>query len=156
MIIDKRPIAYNYSKRRDNIKYIVIHDTGNKRKGAGAIAHYKYFNGGNRNASAHYFVDDSNILETVEVSLASWHCGDGKGRKGVTNQNSIGIEICVNEDSDFNMAMLQAIELTRFLKDTYRIEKKNIIRHYDASGKICPASMSADSWSLWEEFWSRI
>lgn len=156
MIIDKRPIRYNFSKRNGEIKYIVIHDTGNRRNGAGAIAHYKYFNGGNRNASAHYFVDDSNIVETVEVSLAAWHCGDGKGKYGITNQNSIGIEICVNEDSDFNMAMLQTIELIRFLMMTYDIPKVNVIRHYDASGKNCPASMSSSSWELWEEFWSKI
>ncbi len=156
MIIDKRPIKYNFSRRHEKIKYIVIHDTGNSRFGAGAIAHYKYFNSGNKNASAHYFVDDKNIVETVEVSLAAWHCGDGKGKRGITNQNSIGIEICVNSDSDFNMAKLQAIELIRFLMDSYNIEKKNVVRHYDASRKTCPAAMSADSWAMWEEFWTKI
>ena len=55
MIIDKRPIKFNYSTNRQAIKYIVVHDTGNPNAGADALAHYRYFNSGNRKASAHYF-----------------------------------------------------------------------------------------------------
>lgn len=156
MIINKLPITYNYSKRVSPKKYIVVHDTGNRRKGAGAYNHYIYFNAGDRQASAHYFVDQGNIIETVDPHLVAWHCGDGKGRYGITNSNSIGIEICVNEDSDFDLAKAQAIELIRFLMNTYNIPKENVIRHYDASRKICPASMAKDNWKEWKEFWERI
>ncbi|QSQ07944.1 hypothetical protein H0A61_00263 [Koleobacter methoxysyntrophicus] len=64
--IKKKIIRYNYSGRNDEkIKYIVIHDTGNRARGADAEAHYRYFNSGNRGASAHYFVDDRSPSLTV-------------------------------------------------------------------------------------------
>lgn len=157
MDINRKLINYNFSSRYGTeIKYIVVHDTGNRRRGAGAYNHYLYFNAGNRNASAHYFVDDKEIIQTVEDSNASWHCGDGKGRYGITNSNSIGIEICINEDSDFEKAIENAIVLIRNLMEKHSISKENIVRHFDASRKICPKSLSEIGWRKWSEFWCKI
>ena len=157
MNINKKLIKYNFSSRNGiKVKYIVVHDTGNPRNGAGAQNHYLYFNGGNRNASAHYFVDDKEIIQTVEDFNASWHCGDGKGRYGITNSNSIGIEICINEDSDFDKALGNAIVLIRYLMGKYNISKEMVVRHFDASRKVCPKSMSDMGWRKWSEFWCKI
>lgn len=153
MEINKKLIKHNFSSRKGNrIEYIVIHDTGNKNKGAGANNHYLYFNGGNRNASAHYFVDDKEALQLVEDSDASWHCGDGKGRYGILNTNSIGIEICVNSDGNYGLAVQKTIELTKHLMDKHNIPLKNVVRHYDASRKNCPASMAKNNWEAWRAF----
>ncbi|MGO1580329.1 MAG: peptidoglycan recognition protein family protein [Peptoniphilaceae bacterium] len=149
MNINKMPIAYNFSKRNSKVRFIVVHDTGNPSRGANAMAHYKYFNGGNRRASAHFFVDDKEIVETVEVSLSAWHCGDGRGKYGIWNYNSIGVELCINSDSDFTKTKANALNLIRFLMKAYNIPKSNVIRHYDASRKICPRSMSANNWREW-------
>lgn len=157
MEITKKLIKYNYSSRsKSRIKYIVVHDTGNYRIGAGALNHYIYFNGGNRNASAHYFVDDRQVIQTVEDFYASWHCGDGKGKFDITNSNSIGIEICVNDDSDFEMAVKNTLGLVIYLMDKYNIPKDNVVRHYDASLKSCPKSMVDFGWKKWTKFWSEI
>ena len=156
MIINKMPIKNNYTEKIGKKQYIVIHDTQNYRIGAGALAHYKYFNARYRAASAHYFVDDKNIVETVDPHLIAWHVGDGKGRYGITNQNSIGIEICLNPDSRYETAKAQAIELIRFLMATYDIKKENVVRHYDASRKICPKSMAEYDWKAWKEFHKKI
>ncbi|CCJ33083.1 N-acetylmuramoyl-L-alanine amidase [Caloramator australicus] len=153
MNIEKKLIKYNFSSRNGKkIEYIVIHDTNNKGKGADAEAHFRYFNGGNRNASAHYFVDDKKILQLIDDKYAAWHVGDGRGRFGITNQNSIGIEICVNADGDYNKALANAIELTRYLMKKYNIPLERVVRHYDASRKLCPASMSANNWAKWQWF----
>lgn len=150
MQLNKQPIKYNFSSRHEVYpKYIVIHDTGNTSVAANAQAHYKYFNGAKRNASAHFFVDDKEIIETVEINLSAWHCGDGRGKYGITNRNSIGIEMCVNPDSDFNKTMENTIKLIRFLMKTYNIPKENVARHYDASRKICPRSLSQNNWESW-------
>lgn len=157
MKINKKLIKYNTSSRgNEKIKYIVIHDTGNKKKGANAENHYIYFNGGNRNASAHYFVDDIQILQIVEDGKSAWHVGDGKGKYGVTNSNSIGIEICVNSDGVYDVALRKTKELIEYLMKIHGIPKENVIRHYDASRKNCPASMSANNWSKWNEFYNSI
>lgn len=157
MILDKRLIKYNYSLRRGTkIKFIVVHDTGNKNIGAGAINHYKYFAGGDRQASAHYFVDDKGVVQIIEDAHASWHCGDGRGKFGITNTNSIGIEICVNPDSNYNIALDNTIVLIRELMSYYNIPKRCVVRHFDASGKICPKSMSENNWKAWKDFLEKI
>ena len=70
-------IKYNKSDRNGTpIKYIVVHDTGNPSRGANATAHYNYFNGGNRNASADFFVDDTQIICVNDYyKYYTWHCG---------------------------------------------------------------------------------
>ena len=70
--IKKKLSKYNQQSRQGNsIRYIVIHYVG-------AISSAKnnciYFAGGNRNASAHFFVDSS-IWQCIPLSKAAWHCG---------------------------------------------------------------------------------
>ena len=157
MEIIKKQIAYNKSKRTTAIKYIVIHDTGNENKGADALAHFNYFNGGNRNSSADFFVDDKSIIQVNDYKkYYTWAVGDGKGKYGITNANSISIEICVNEDSNYKEAYLKTIELTKLLMKELNIPAERVVRHYDASRKNCPASMSSNGWSYWQDFKNRI
>ncbi|WP_081923252.1 N-acetylmuramoyl-L-alanine amidase [Clostridium amazonitimonense] len=153
--IQKKLIKYNYSSGND-IKYIVIHDTGNSSRGADAEAHYRYFNGGDRQASAHYFVDDHSIIQVIEDSNASWHCGDGGGKYGISNHNSIGIEICINSDGNYDKAVTNTIELVKHKMAQYNVPIERIVRHYDASRKNCPASMSTNGWAKWNAFKAQI
>lgn len=153
MEIEKKQIAYNRAKRSGAIKYIVIHDTGNKAKGADADTHFTYFNGGNRSSSADFFVDDTKILQVNDYTVYNtWHVGDGKGKYGITNSNSIGIEICVNSDGNYEEALRNAAALTKYLMEELGVDEDHVVRHYDASRKNCPASMRANDWSRWEAF----
>lgn len=158
MVLNKKLVKYNYNTGRggNSIKYIVIHDTGNTSKGADAEAHYKYFNGGNRGASAHYFVDDKQCIQIIEDSNTAWHVGDGKGAYGITNQNSIGIEICINADCNYLTAVSNAVDLTKQLMKKYNIPADRVVRHYDASRKSCPNSMKGYNWSKWNDFKKRL
>lgn len=157
MEINKKQIAYNRTPRTQKPVYIVIHDTGNTDKGANANAHFNYFNGGNRNASADFFVDDTQILQVNDYNkFYTWHCGDGKGKYGITNRNSVGIEICVNSDGNYDAAFHNAIGLTKHLMKELNIPLVRVIRHYDASRKNCPASMSKNGWVLWNTFKNKL
>ena len=148
-----KQISYNITPRKTSIKYIVIHDTGNKSKGANAEAHYKYFNGGNRSSSADFFVDDIQALQVNDYNkYFTWHCGDGKGKYGITNQNSIGIEICINSDGDYEKAVENTVKLTKQLMKDLNIPIERVVRHYDASKKVCPAQMSQSNWEDWKQF----
>ena len=150
MKINENLVRYNFSSRQETkIEYIVIHDTGNTSKGADANAHFSFFNSADRQASAHYFVDDTQILRIIKDSDKAWHCGDGKGKYGITNENSIGIEMCINIDGDFSITLDKTIELTAYLMKKYNIPIKNVVRHYDASRKVCPNIMSKNNWALW-------
>lgn len=136
--INKKLISYNYTKGVTiNPRYIVVHDTDNTDKGANADAHYRYFGGGDRGASAHYFVDDSNIIQILEDTWRGWHCGD-RHNDTVNNGNSIGVETCVNSDGDYERALNNTIDLVKYLMEKWNIPIGNVVRHYDVTGKYCP------------------
>ena len=73
--------------------YVVIHETDNWGKGADANAHARAMSNGNLDATVHYYVDSKSIYQTLEHSDGAWAVGDGKGKYGITNLNSINIEI---------------------------------------------------------------
>lgn len=147
-------IKYNRSNRGGTpIKYIVVHDTGNPSRGANATAHYNYFNGGDRSSSADFFVDDTQVLCVNDYyKFYTWHCGDGHGKYGITNRNSVGIEFCINVDSDRNKTLERAAQLVRELMQELNIPIERVVRHYDASRKNCPQSMSGNGWAQWYKF----
>ena len=153
-----KPIKYNYSSRHGNkISFIVIHDTANYGKGANALSHHRYFGGGNRNASAHYFVDDKGIIQIIGDSYSAWHCGDKWNRKyatrnDVTNSNSIGIEMCVNSDGNYQTMYKNTVELVKNLMVKFNIPIDRIVRHFDATGKPCPSHMKLNNWAKWWQF----
>lgn len=152
-----KQIAYNITRRSGTIKYIVIHTTGNPRSGADAEAHFQYWNSAKVEQSADFVVDDKEALQINDYNkYYTWHCGDGKGKYGITNANSVGIEICINSDGDYSKAVENTIKLTRDLMKMLNIPAERVVRHYDASRKKCPAEMSANGWADWKEFKSRL
>ena len=150
-----KQIRFNRTERSEKPRYIVVHTTGNTRKGADAQAHFTYWNSGNVGQSADFVVDDTGVLQINDYTkYYTWHCGDGKGKYGITNGNSIGVEICVNQDGDFEKALDHAVVFIRKLKAETGIE--NVVRHYDASRKLCPAPLSDNDWEKWKELKRRI
>ena len=150
-----RQIQYNRTERTEKPRFIVVHTTGNPRKGADARAHFEYWNSGNVEQSADFVVDDKEALQINDFSkYYTWHCGDGKGKYGITNSNSIGIEICVNSDGDFEKALEKAVELVQGLRVQTGVME--VVRHYDASRKNCPAELSKDNWNEWYKFLDRV
>ena len=91
----------NYGSKRDtkNIKWLPIHYTAND--GDSAKGNGNYFKNNKPKASAHYFVDDDVIVNSVPDEYIAYAVGGKKynnnGGKyyGVcTNANSISIELC--------------------------------------------------------------
>lgn len=150
---------------RLNDGYIVIHYVG----GLGnAKQQCEYFAGGNRGASAHYFVDfNGDVYQSVEDHNSAWHCGSSTGYKHpkCRNTNSIGIELCCRTTGDKNKAdanwyfeeatVLAAIQLTKELMEKYKIPADHVIRHYDVTGKTCPApyvfNTGKHTWAQFQE-----
>lgn len=147
---DGLQIAYNRTKclrTPYTISYIVIHDTANPRSGADADSHYTFFNSGDQSSSADFFVDDTKALQVNDYyHYYTWHCGDGGRGAKIQNRNSVGVEICVNQDGNYAKALDNARQLTRRLMKELHVDVRHVVRHQDASGKNCPASMSAADW----------
>lgn len=147
--------SYNYVKNltrvnrtvksaRD-IKYIVIHYTGNNTDTAKANANY--FKNINRNASAHYFVDEENVYQVVNDKDVAWAVGKNYGNNNlfgiVTNDNSISIEMCSKNGRIADKTFNNTVELARQLMKKYSIATSNVVRHFDVCSKKCPG------WSGW-------
>lgn len=160
----------NYGDARDtsNIKYIVIHYTGND--GDSDNGNANYFRNNIVNASAHYFVDDDSVTQSVPDNYVAWsvggnkysdcsQTGGGKFYGKCTNKNSISIELCdsvKNGVYDFTENTLkQAAELTKKLMDKYDIPISNVIRHFDVNGKTCPKPFVVDI-KQWNAFKNRL
>lgn len=147
MIINKHHGGTNLSRRNGSIQYICIHYTA----GTGsALNNCKYFAAANRNASADYFVDDSGIWEYNDPASGyfSWAVGDGGGRYGITNANSISIEV-VSPGTPFTDAEINHLkELVPYLMAKFGVPADRVVRHYDASHKKCPAPyIDANAWN---------
>lgn len=141
-------------------KYIVIHETDNYNKGANARTHAKAQHDGNfSDMSVHYYCGSDGIYQAAEHTCKCWHVGrtyvSNPNNPDCTNNNSIGIEICVNSDGDYAAARQNAIELVKYLLQTTGIPADRVIRHYDAKGKYCPRKMM-DNPSLWSDFKAQI
>ncbi|MFL8801729.1 MULTISPECIES: N-acetylmuramoyl-L-alanine amidase family protein [unclassified Clostridioides] len=143
---------------KNSPRFIVIHETDNESKGADAKRHAQALNKGNLEASVHYYVDDKVIYQTLSHSDGAWAVGKSYGTaliQGVTNYNSINIEICVNRDGNYTKARQNAIDLTKKLMKDLNISADKVIRHYDAKKKYCPRKM-LDNPKLWVDFKDKI
>lgn len=100
-----------------------------------------YFSTGDRKSSADYFIDKDGAIWEYNDPLGgyySWHCGDGGGRYGITNANSIGVEV-VSDGEDFTPEQVASLSALYAYICQALGRKLNIVRHYDASRKHCPA-----------------
>lgn len=129
---------YNLSARAAEPKNIVVHYTD----GTGSAENnVRYFRAGNRSASADFFIDSQDIwrFNPNVAKYYSWHIGDGRGKYGYTNANSIGIEV-VSTGVPFTKAEQKRLRyLVKLLMRKYDIPASHVVRHYDASRKLCPA-----------------
>lgn len=68
---------------------------------------------------------------------------DNEMAYAAANQNvdTIHIEVCYKkQNGEFEKASITALEeLVRHLMDKYKISADNVVRHYDLTGKHCPA-----------------
>ena len=167
--VNKMISKYNFNAGNvSRIKYIVIHYTGAL---GDAKANCNYFAGGNRNASAHYFVGyNGEIWQSVEDANIAWHCGAKSYKHSeCRNANSIGVEMCVRKKSTATMKATDkdwyfedatveaAAQLVRYLMEKYGVPASNVIRHYDVTGKICPNPYVYNTTEhTWEEFKKKI
>ncbi len=130
--------------------YVVIHETDNWSKGADAKAHATAMKNGNLDGTVHYYVDSKSVYQTLDHADGAWAVGDGKGKYGITNRNSINIEICVNPETDYYTAVDKAEQLAAQLLKQYGWGTDRLKRHYDASRKNCPRRIQAEG--RWSEF----
>lgn len=140
------------------VEYIVMHETLNFGKGNGAKMHRDYFQNNKRGVSAHYVVDDKNVINVVDDKDVAYHAGKNirKGddpRRNISNNNSIGIELCVNSDSDWKKTRENGVHLVAYLLVKHGLTPDKVYNHHDVSGKKdCPEVMMNKHPEQWPAF----
>lgn len=135
------------------IEYLVLHYVGAV---STARNNASYFKNTYRGASAHYFVDDNEVVQVVEDKDIAWHCGNDVYYSSARNSNSLSIEMCCYKMSNGNLNVssdteARAIELSKELIKKYNIPIENVVRHYDVTHKNCPAPFVTDE-EKWNNF----
>lgn len=159
---------YGSSRKTSEIKYIVIHYTANDGDSDEGNANY-FANLLESKASAHYFVDDDSITQSVPDDYVAYSVGGSKytdcAKTGggtlygiATNRNTLSIEMCDSiKDGTIKAqeaTIINTIKLVRLKMKEYNIDIDHVIRHFDVNGKHCPAYLMDEQ--AWAEYKARI
>ena len=150
--IPAKPISYGGKRDRSKVGTIVIHYTavfGDTAENEG-----KYYSTVNtREAGAHLFIDRAGkIVKSIDYDRVAWSVGGNKYTDCavtgggslygiVTNENSVSIELCDIMNQYPSKAQIRAVK--RAIKNIrkYCPNAKRVCRHFDVTGKYCPATM---------------
>lgn len=140
-------------RSKSDIKFIVVHWTSNESETATAMNHREYLQHATRYGSAHYFVDEKEIVQAIGDTTEAWSVGDnqgyGRALNGCTNYNSISVEMCVNNGYSSKM-LFNTIELVKELLRLY--PNARVCRHWDVSRKECPYGYHGQNNPKWTAF----
>lgn len=171
--IEKYLTETNKGEKGDNTpEWIIVHFVGAKGQ---AMENARFFKTLYRGSSAHYFADPKTIVQVVEDDTPAWHIGDGSRTGegnfngyihpgGATNTNTIGIELCQDTSTgqdvwhwQFHPDTIRRAEwLIRQKQVEHKIDDAHVIRHYDASGKLCPGNWQYNDWEKWWDLKDRL
>lgn len=168
MIAIKTQLIPAQTQRRSGIKiagvsFLCMHDTGNNGTTAQQNVNYFINSANEMQASAHYFVDDKQIICCVPETEKAWHVRydvpkDNELFGKDANDWAIGIELCFDSNNT-NVKNIQAytnyIDLTADLCFRYKLDpKKHIVGHYllDPSRRTDPLNAFRYINKTWVDF----
>lgn len=131
------------------VKGIVVHYTANP--GTDAKANRDYFESlsvtHETHASSHYIIGlDGTVIQCIPTNEISYASND-------RNKDTISIECChKKKNGKFTKETYEAlVKLVATLVKEFDVEKEDIIRHYDVTGKMCP-KYYVEHEDLWVQF----
>lgn len=131
-------------EKLEDIRNIVIHYVGNP--GTTAQQNHDWYANPESEVSSHFLIGlEGEIIQCIpldEFSSATNH----------RNRDTISVEVCHPDDSGkFNPSSYDSlVNLTVWLLENTGLKPKDVIRHYDVTGKECPRYYvrNEDSWHL--------
>jgi len=131
------------TKKSMTPRYITIHSTQNRSRGADAWRHSAALkNGALGRIGWHYTTDEARTVQHIPTNEQGNHA---ENYRGPGNIHSIGIEMCENVDNDIPDTIDRTARLTAYLMHTHNIPLSNIKPHYhwprkgySVANKNCP------------------
>lgn len=133
------------------VKSVVVHYTANP--GTSAEANRNYFENLKKNqttsVSSHFVIGlEGEIIQCIPLDEIAYASNE-------RNIDTISIECChPDETGKFTEKTYQSlIKLVAWVCCEYNLDKKDIIRHYDVSGKKCPLYFveHEDAWNTFQD-----
>ncbi len=140
------PLRGGIRQRTEVVSNLIIHSTETARP-ADAVTVVKSWNHGLKHPGTQYIIDrDGTIHQTVDPRYATVHVNEKRTLRGVTNDNSIGIELVRSGKQRYTATQLASVvRLVDYIKDRYPI------RHVWGHGQIQPSTRTdpvAFNWTL--------
>lgn len=145
------------ARGKEDIRYLVIHFTAND--GDTAKNNADYFARAEISTSAHYFVDESEVWQSVrdaDIACTAARAASISTRTAATRTASA--LSCAAAKTARNSTLCPrpcagAQALTCELMAKYGIPLENVVRHYDVTHKNCPAPFveSASAWTAFKQ-----
>lgn len=136
-------------EQSEKIRDIVIHYTANP--GTGAKQNRDYFENLRKTkqtqASSHFIVGlEGEIIQCVPT----WEIAYASNERNI---DSVSVETChkTGDGSYTKETYDSLVHLTAWLCEKFGLTERDIIRHYDVTGKICPKYFVDDE-KAWEQF----
>lgn len=132
----------------ERIRGIVVHYVANP--GSSGWDNRSYFAGlaetKERKAGAHFIIGlDGEIIQCVPLTEITY-CSNNR------NVDTVSIECCHPDDSGqfTEETYTSLVKLCRWLMERYNLDKRDVIRHYDVTGKLCPLYFveHEDAWNI--------
>lgn len=137
----------------EHVNGVVVHYVGNP--GTTAQQNRNYFANlaetHETSASSHFVIGlEGEIIQCVPLDEWSY-CSNKR------NEDTIAIECCHPDESGvFTEATQESlVKLLKWLCETYDLDREDVIRHYDVTGKICP-KWYVDDPAAWEDLKDRV
>lgn len=127
---------YGFPRTEDDIKCIVIHNTGNTELSARQL--FDYLANENRGSNGcSYLVDHEEVIQVMPDDWAVYNTGKAKD---YGNRYGLAIEICDNlNDELYQQGQDRAVDLIKSLMVRYGIGENDVYFHIDFSPKTyCP------------------
>lgn len=133
----------------EQVNGVVVHYVANP--GSTGWENWHYFEGLSEShetkAGAHFIIGlDGTIIQCVPLNELTY-CSNSR------NVDTISIECChPGEDGKFTDETYNSlVKLCRWLLDYYHLDRDDVIRHYDVTGKLCPLYF-VEHEDAWEAF----
>lgn len=138
---------------RQRVNHIVIHYVGNP--GSTAQGNRNYFDNladqdpakGGTSTSSHFVVGlEGEVIQCIPITEIAY-------ANAPRNDDTIAIEVChPDETGKFNDATYESVvNLTAWLCKELKLSARDVVRHYDINGKICPKYFVDDE-DAWKQF----
>lgn len=130
-VFTEYPLIGGTYERKEPVKYVVLHSTETATVADAKRVIRSWNNRGKSHPGAQYVVDrDGTIYQTVSPDIATMHVNAFKTRYGVSNRNSIGIEIVRSGNQKYTPKQIQNVSrLCLYLQQRFGIEDNKVVSH---------------------------